>query len=249
MSDTEAGDLETSHVRDLVTANRILAHHRVFDAWGHISIRSPHDPARFFMSTSRAPALVVEQDVVELNVDTGEVVGERTSYAERHIHAGIYRRRANIQAVVHTHSSGLIPFGAVGRPLRAIAHTDAFLIDGCPMFEIRDETDDHTMLVESSQLGDALARRLGDAAIVLMRGHGATVVAPSLREVVYRAIYASHAADLELTVWGLGDAPRYLGEQEARAAASAIAATAQRPWELWSAQVGRPANGKDRHDR
>lgn len=231
----------------LITANHVLAHHGVFDAWGHVSIRSPLDRDRFLMTISRAPAIVREEDVVELSVSSGEVLGDETSYVERHIHAGIYRRRADVAAVVHTHASALIPFGVVGTPLRAMAHTDAFLIDGCPIFEIRDETEEHTMLVDSPELGDALARGLGDSGIVLMRGHGATVVGSSLPEAIYRAIYAQHAAQLEVATRTLGQPPRYLDELEARAAAHAIAPTLHRPWGLWSAEVGRPTTERKSH--
>ena len=38
---------------DLVAANRILAEHGVIDAYGHVSIRSPDDPERFFLARAR----------------------------------------------------------------------------------------------------------------------------------------------------------------------------------------------------
>ncbi len=45
-------------LRDLVVANRILSNEDVVDAYGHISVRHPDNPKRFFMSRSRAPELV-----------------------------------------------------------------------------------------------------------------------------------------------------------------------------------------------
>ena len=50
-------DIELA-VRDLVVANRILAHEDVVDAYGHVSIRHPANPERFFLSCSRSPELV-----------------------------------------------------------------------------------------------------------------------------------------------------------------------------------------------
>src|SRR5215471_6224075 len=42
-------------LRDLVVANRILANEDVVDAYGHISVRHPDNPKRFFMARSLAP--------------------------------------------------------------------------------------------------------------------------------------------------------------------------------------------------
>ena len=38
---------------ELVVANRILAREGVVDAFGHISVRHPDNPERYFMSRSR----------------------------------------------------------------------------------------------------------------------------------------------------------------------------------------------------
>ena len=43
---------------DLVIANRILASEGVIDAFGHISIRHPRLPDRYFLARSRSPELV-----------------------------------------------------------------------------------------------------------------------------------------------------------------------------------------------
>ena len=47
---------------ELALANRILAHEGVLDAFGHISLRHPSDPSRFFLSRHRAPPLVEPAD-------------------------------------------------------------------------------------------------------------------------------------------------------------------------------------------
>ena len=47
--------MKPSDLHDLVIANRILANEGVVDAFGHVSIRNPEDPNRYFQSRSRAP--------------------------------------------------------------------------------------------------------------------------------------------------------------------------------------------------
>ena len=223
-------------VADLVNANRILSRHGVVDAYGHVSVRNPEDPSQLLISRSKAPGLVVTDDIVAIDVDTGDSVNAQGTYIERHIHAAIYRARPDVAAVVHAHSGSLLPFGLIGRPLRPLVHTSSFLVEGCAMFEIRDASPDRdTMLVDAPDIGDALAASLGMAGMVLMRGHGATIVGGSIPDVVYRAIYAGHAAALELTLDGRN--PRYLEEREARDAWAAQQRTLSRPWELWSAEI------------
>jgi HCOMODA/2-hydroxy-3-carboxy-muconic semialdehyde decarboxylase len=39
-------DLDPAVARDLVAANRILAHHGVLDSYGHVSLRYPRNPER-----------------------------------------------------------------------------------------------------------------------------------------------------------------------------------------------------------
>ena len=50
-------DLEDA-VNDLVLCNRILAHENVVDAFGHVSMRHPHDPGKYLLSRARSPELV-----------------------------------------------------------------------------------------------------------------------------------------------------------------------------------------------
>ena len=108
-------------IQDLVIANRILAREEVVDAYGHVSIRNPDDPKRFFLSCSVSPELVERDDIVELGLD-GQPVREekRPLYLERFIHAAIYEARPDIHAVVHAHAEDVLPFGvAQATPLRA----------------------------------------------------------------------------------------------------------------------------------
>src|SRR3954462_1279271 len=102
----------TSYLRDLVIANRILANEGVVDAFGHVSIRSPDNPNRYFMSRSRAPELITADDLMEFTLD-GEATDlqGRTPYGERMIHGAVYETRPEVNAVVHNHAYEVIPFG------------------------------------------------------------------------------------------------------------------------------------------
>lgn len=226
-------------VDDLVIANRILADQGVLDAFGHVSVRHEARPDSFLLARNMAPAQVTAEDIRAFSFDGAAVDGRGDRpYLERFIHGSIYRARPDVQAIVHSHSPAVVPF-SVSRAsrMRPVCHMSGFLGGDVPRFEIRDVAGDSSdLLVRDEDLGDALARTLGNANIVLMRGHGCTVVAHSLKVVVYRAVYAEVNARLQAQAIQLGD-PVYLTDAEARAAAVCNEGQVERPWNLWKEAV------------
>jgi ribulose-5-phosphate 4-epimerase/fuculose-1-phosphate aldolase len=227
-----------SIVEDLVDANRILAHKRIVDGFGHVSCRSAAD--RFLLSRNLAPALVTAADILEFDLDS-EPVADHTSslYLERYIHGEIYRIRPDVGAIVHSHSPSLIPFGIVPTArLEPVCHMAGFLGGGAPIFEIRDVAGDASdLLIRNRALGKALARQMMDSQIVLMRGHGATVVAGDIRQATYRAVYAELNASLVLSAQALGT-PLPLTRGEAAAAMTSVEGQSARAWRLWKDELG-----------
>ena len=48
---------------ELIVATRILANQKVLDAFGHVSVRHPRDPGRYFIPRHRAPELAEVADI------------------------------------------------------------------------------------------------------------------------------------------------------------------------------------------
>jgi len=221
-------------IEDLVAGNRILAQYGVVDAFGHISVRSDRDPNRYLISVSRAPEIVVANDIIECDLDSNPVrADKRTLYTERYIHGEVYKRRPDVMAVVHSHSPSIIPFGVAGVPLQAVYHMAGFLCCGVPIFDIRKKFGMTDLLVRNAEQGKALADVLGDKPVALMRGHGNVVAGPTIPAVVYRAIYTEINARLQQQVIALGGKPTYLTEEEGDKTNLTQIASIGRPWELW----------------
>ena len=229
-------------VEDLVIANHILFDQGVVDGFGHISARHDKQPDRFLLSRSMAPALVTAADIMTfgLNGEPIDAAG-RAPYLERFIHAEIYRARPDVMAVVHSHSPSVIPFAVSTQPLRPIYHMSGFLpAEGAPVFEIRGVGGDGTdLLISNPALGRALAHDLGDGSVILMRGHGSTVVGTGIRVAVFRAVYTEINARLESEALRLGGIT-FLNAAEAEAAAATNTRMVNRPWDLWKMRANRP---------
>ena len=223
-------------INELVLANHILANQGVLDAYGHVSVRNPADPNRFFLASHMAAGTVTAADIIEYDLDSKPVrPNAPAGYTERFIHGEIYRARPDVMAVVHTHAPDLIPFGVTGIALRPVYHMAAFLGEGVPVYEIRNAGGVTDMLIRSPALGKALAQTLGNKPAALMRGHGAVVVADSLHVVVGRAYYMNLNARLQREALQLGGPVTYLESEEARKAAPQDGY--ERSWALWKHQA------------
>ena len=238
MNTREAAD--PALIEDLVAANRILYDQGVVDGFGHVSVRHDKRPEHFLLARSMAPGLVEARDIMEFDRE-GEAVDPqgRTAYLERFIHSEIFKTRPEVQAVVHSHSPSVIPFGVVAVGLQPIYHMSSFLGAGVPVFEIREAGGPATdMLIRTPQLGAALAATLGNAPVALLRGHGNVVVGGSVREVVFRAVYTEVNARLEADALRLGQGQvTFLNDEEAKSSTATNRAQIGRAWDLWKAKA------------
>jgi|HubBroStandDraft_2_1064218.scaffolds.fasta_scaffold211869_1 ribulose-5-phosphate 4-epimerase/fuculose-1-phosphate aldolase len=225
-------------LEDIVVGSRILADFGVVDGFGHVSARNPANPNHFLMSRSLAPALVTADDIMEFDLEGNPVDARgRAIFIERFIHSEIYKARPDVMSVVHTHSPGVIPFSVSKVPLRAMFHNPAFLAVGVPVWDIRKDFGETSMLVNNAALGKSLAETLSDKPVVLMRGHGDVTVGPTVKMAVFRAYYTDVNARLQAQALALGGEPNYLTPGEGVKADQTNFAVMDRIWNLWRMKV------------
>ena len=221
---------------DLVLANKILFSEKVVDAFGHVSVRDPNNLNQFLMAQGVQPPFVTREDILVLDLDGNKVHKQQPGNPsiERFIYAEIYRARPDVMAIAHSHAEEVLPFTvAKDTPLRALTHNGGLLRSGAPVFEIRDYLGENSnMLVGDKKLGEAVAKTLGSHTVVLMRGHGFTVVGGSLKEAVYNAINTLISARVQLNAIRLGNLT-YLTEGEAAATSKIHKTVLDRNWEVW----------------
>jgi ribulose-5-phosphate 4-epimerase/fuculose-1-phosphate aldolase len=232
-----------SLIEDLVAANRILASEEIVDAFGHVSARHPDRADRFLLSRAVSPELVEADDVMEFTLD-GEASAKASGkpYLERFIHAALYQTRPDIQSVVHSHSSGPIPFGLTEEKVRPVVHSCATLGAEVPVWDAQTNFGDTDLLVSNISMGLDLARTLGAGNCVLMRGHGSTVVGKSIREAVYTAVYLEVNAELQWKASALGKAkfltPGEIEKVNSRLSKGNPGEGFNRSWEYWCRRAG-----------
>lgn len=223
-------------IDDLVAANRILAAQGILPGYGHVSVRHPENPDRYFLSRSLAPELVTAEDIVEFDLESVAVDSKgQAFYLERFIHGEIYKARPDVQAVVHNHSPAVISFGAGSTPLRAVTHDSAFLLGGVPVWDYRDFGTADGALVDTPERGRALATAPADAPLVLMRNHGVALAAQSLPAAVERSVTLEKNAQIQSELLSRGDEIIYLELDRSRQTTGGNAGG--RAWNLWKRQL------------
>ena len=227
-------------LEELVTANRILAREEVVDSFGHVSVRHPERPDRYFLSRARAPERIEVEDIMEFTLE-GEPVDakDRKPYLERFIHGALYEARPDVQGVVHNHSPSVIPFGVTGTKLKPLLHMCASIGHQVPLWDSHDRFGDTALLVENMDMGRDLAKSVEKGRTALMRGHGAVVVGQTLRHAVFIAIYLELAAKLQMQAMPLGSV-KYLTDGEVDKVINRTGPyTIDRAWENWCRRAGR----------
>ncbi len=228
--------------RDLVTANHILAREGVTDSLGHISVRHPDRPDRFFLSCSRSPELVGIDDIMEYDLDCNPIDQRgRPMYFERPIHGAIFQARPDVQSVVHNHAYEVIPFSITKRPLLACVHPACGMGTNVPVWDSRTNFGDTDLLITNMERGQDLARGMGKDNTVLLRGHGCVVTGATLKQAVLNAVYFKINASLVLNAMLIGgDDIIYLSEGEIEQTKKLVYSenAVQRMWDYWARRAG-----------
>jgi ribulose-5-phosphate 4-epimerase/fuculose-1-phosphate aldolase len=228
-------------ISELVVANRLVAYLKLVDSFGHVTIRNPENPQRYFMSRARAPGLVTKGDILEFNLDSTPVYlrGMRP-YSERFIHGCLYKSRPDVMAICHNHAHELLPMAVTKTVMRPALHSAAVIGQEVPVWDIRDSFGDTNMLVTTNEMGASLAATVGKGKAALMRGHGSVVVGKSVQDAVFTTFYLRLNAEVLIKAMSMGEAITYLspGEVDRSGELHSDAPAQGRAWEDWCSQAG-----------
>ncbi|KAE9992345.1 hypothetical protein EG327_009299 [Venturia inaequalis] len=243
----------------LITANHILHHHSIVDAYGHISIRHPQNPDIYIMCGYMAPGVVSSSDdLIEYYIKDSSPVDPdaKKGYSERFIHGEMFRKWSGVNCVIHSHAEDVLPFVTSGVPLVPVFHMAGFLGTDVPIFDIAkiyEKGEQQDLLVRNARIGTHLASTFAKSnetdvpehTVVLMRRHGYTTHGPSIESAVYRAIYTKINASIQTSAMTLKASsnltPKFefepLTEEMCKGCVRMNEGTQDKPWRLWCLEV------------
>ena len=236
-------DQDTQLRQDVARANRIIERFGLATAFGHASARIPGTDT-FYISTRRSPGLADENDLLVIDTSGKVLSGNGTPNSEFWIHARIYAARPEVSGIVHAHPLACIALTQIGEPHRVVHHQGGVFVGGIPVYE-------RIGLIRSSELGDRVAKSLGNGVAVMMRGHGITTAFANVRAATVAACFLEESADLQMRMLNAagGNAQRIreFTREEAELARDQTGpnvAAAGRAWEYYSAvAASRPLGG------
>jgi len=172
---------------------------------GHISVRVPDNPSLFFMKAhSIGLDEITLSNILTIDLDGNVVAGTARRHSEVYIHSEIFRQRADVACVIHTHPPYCVALSATGRPLRCYSQPSALFFEALGVYA------ESINLIRSREMGAAVVRSLGAHRAVLLKNHGVAVVGADIAEAVVGAIMLENAAMVQLRVEAAGDpAPEF----------------------------------------
>ena len=97
------------------------------------------------------------------------------------IHTEIHRRRADAKVLVHNHPYYATLLGILGEAPRLLHQNFAAFAGDIAL------VDEYSGVVNSIEEGEVFAEQVGDASAVLLRNHGAIIVAPTVEEAAWKS--------------------------------------------------------------
>jgi L-ribulose-5-phosphate 4-epimerase len=170
----------------------------VAGTWGNISLRS-NVGNRIAITPSGQPySELTPEDIVV--VDTvGNVLEGRRPSSELPLHLAIYTARADVRAIVHTHSLFATACAVAGEAIPPSLEEMVQVVGGTVDVA-------RYALPGTADLASYAVEALGDKTAVLLSNHGAVACGPSLKEALLIAELVEKAAHIHVIARQLGGA-------------------------------------------
>jgi ribulose-5-phosphate 4-epimerase/fuculose-1-phosphate aldolase len=158
--------------KKLAMSSRMLFNSGLVDYSGHISVRIPGSDHLLILPHPVSRAVVKPDDMVVTDFDGKVIEGKYKAPSEVYMHARAYKARSDIQSVAHLHNHMVATLSMVDKPFYpASSNPGAFFGPGAlPKYM-------DPALIHTIEQGDAVAKSLGNADAVMLRGHGSMAAA------------------------------------------------------------------------
>lgn len=171
---------------------------------GNVSMRI--DDSQIAISPSGVPYHEISpDDVPVIDLDGNLMKGDSEPSSETPMHTEVYRRRDDVNAIIHTHSPYATTFASLGETIEPSHYLIAFAgkkVETAPYG--RNGTE---------ELARKAVQTMGDSNAVLLRNHGVLAVGPTLDEAHNVASRVEYCARIHYQASQLGE-PELVDDDE-----------------------------------
>jgi L-fuculose-phosphate aldolase len=177
---------ETEQLKQqLVDCIRMLESSDIIDYNGHASIRAGE--GRMFINIGSCQrAKLTTDDICTIDMDGNVLEGTGTPPLEFHLHAGIYKARPDVQAIVHAHPKWSTFLTMTGHDYKPV-YAQGSLVYPMPVL-------DSPNSINNLAMAARLVETLGDRPAAMMKAHGAVTVGKSIVDAFVLANYLEENA-------------------------------------------------------
>jgi L-fuculose-phosphate aldolase len=194
----------TESKQQLVDCIRMLERADIIDYNGHASIRAGEQ--RMFINIGSCQrSQLTAADICTIDFDGNVIEGNGKPPLEFHLHAGIYKARPDVNAVVHAHPKWSTFLTMVGQPYQPV-YAQGSLVYPMPVL-------DSPNSINNPAIARHLAETLGRRPAAMMKSHGAVTVGKSIVEAFVLANYMEENAYRQYMALQIGK-PYVFSEQE-----------------------------------
>ena len=190
--------------QQLVDCIRMLEQSDIIDYNGHASIRLGDGRMLINIGSCQRSKLTVA-DICTIDMEGNVIEGNGKPPLEFHLHAGIYRARADVKAVVHAHPKWSTFLTMVGESYQPV-YAQGSLVYPMPVL-------DSPNSINNRAMADRLAATLGPRPAAIMKSHGAVTVGGDIVEAFVLANYLEENAYRQYMALQIGK-PYAFSEQE-----------------------------------
>lgn len=177
--------------QDLADIGKLLYEKRLTIAsGGNMSVRS--EGSMLITPSGVCKGMLSAEDMIEIDISSGEIVGEGKPSIETPFHLGIYRSRPDVNAVIHCHPVFCTVLAIHGKDLRTNLTPESLMILGKDVPMIPYDTPG------SDGLAEKLISAMGTNKACIMQNHGALVVGKNLMDAFFRMETLEYIATLQL---------------------------------------------------
>jgi len=216
--------------QQLVDCIRMLERADIIDYNGHASVRT--DDGNLFINIGSCQrSSLTTADICKIDMEGNLLEGSGKPPLEFHLHAGIYRARPDVRAVVHAHPKWSTFLTMVGQAYLPV-YAQGSLIYPVPVL-------DSPNSINNKVMADRLAATLGERPAAMMKSHGAVTVGKNMIEAFVLANYMEENAYRQYMAMQIGK-PYVFNEAELAMCREKLWSESlfQRAWDHFKAKLG-----------
>ncbi len=158
------------------------------DIWGHVGVRLPDDKGIAVQMFRRAEESKKDW-LVHFDYQLKKLGGVGTPPREAVIYTEIFKARPDVNAAVHCHASTGVAMSLADTPVSCVHVQSGRFGRGVPIYP-------RPIYILDADEGADLARTLGDAKGMMIKGHGIVAVGASIDEACINAVYMERTAKI-----------------------------------------------------